>query len=136
MATVAIQAGLFTEPPAPRLVAGACGACEKPHFPAADFCPYCSSPEITHAHVGATGTLYLHTVVNTAPPGYEGPVPYGFGLVDLPEGLRVVSRLVAPNLNALRSGLRMELIVEPLFQDENGDDVASWAYTPASGTGR
>lgn len=131
MAQVVIQPGLFTEPPEPRLVAGTCSHCREHHFPIADYCPYCSSDDIASSEVGATGTLYLHTIVNTAPPGYEGPVPYGFGLVDLPEGLRVVSRLVAPDLEALRSGLPVRLVVEPLYRDEDGQDVLSWAYEPS-----
>lgn len=128
MAQVPIHPGLFTEPPAPRLIAGACAECGERHFPAAELCPYCGAADIAPEPVGATGTIYLHTVVNTAPPGYRGPVPYGFGLVDLPEGLRVVSRLVAPDLAALRTGLPVDLIVEPLFRNDDGDEVLSWAY--------
>lgn len=133
MSTVVIQPGLFTEGPEPRLVAGTCGACGERHFPVADFCPYCSADAITQTEVGGVGTVYLHTVVNAAPPGYEGPVPYGFGLVDLPEGLRVVSRLVADDLSDLRSGLPVRLVLEPLYQDDEGNDVLSWAYAPAGG---
>lgn len=133
MASVAIQPGLFTEAPNPRLLAGHCGDCGERHFPAADFCPYCGAAEISTAKVGGTGTLYLHTVVNAAPPGYVGPVPYGFGLVDLPEGLRVVSRLTADDLHALASGMAMRLKVDTLFRDDDGNDVVSWAYEPDEG---
>jgi uncharacterized OB-fold protein len=128
MAQVAIQPGLFTNPPEPRLLAGQCESCEERHFPTAEFCPYCSSDAVSRTEVGATGTLYLHTVVNNAPPGYAGPVPYGFGLVDLPEGLRVVTRLVASDLGTFRTGMAMHLTVGPLFEDENGNEVLSWAY--------
>lgn len=131
MAQVMIEPGLFTEPPEPRLVVGTCAHCQEHHFPATDYCPYCASADITASEIGATGTVYLHTIVNTAPPGYEGPVPYGFGLVDLPEGLRVVSRLVAADLQALRSGLAVRLVVEALYEDDDGNEVLSWAYTPA-----
>lgn len=133
MARVAIHPGLFLDEPEPRLLAGACDACGERHFPAADFCPYCSADSITETEVGAVGTLYLHTVVNAAPPGYQGPVPYGFGLVDLPEGLRIVSRLVSEDLGDLRDGLPVRLVVEPLYEDGDGNDVVSWAYVPAAG---
>ena len=86
------------------------------------------------AEVGSTGVIYLHTVVNTPPPGYEGPVPYGFGLVDLPEGLRVVSRLSAADLRTLASGAEVRLVVEPLFRDADGNDVVTWTYVPAAET--
>jgi len=75
----------------------------------------------------------VHTVVNNRPPGYRGEVPYGFGVVELPEGLRVVSRLVAPELDALRSGLEVELEVAPLFVNDDGDEVLSYAYRAGAG---
>ena len=131
MSAAEIRSGLFTTPPDPRLLAGLCGSCGEHHFPAAEICPYCGSDDVSSDRVGATGVIYLHTIVNTAPPGYEGPVPYGFGLVDLPEGLRIVTRLVADDLGTLREGLPVELVVEPLFQNEDGDAVLSWAYAPA-----
>ena len=131
MARVPIQPGLFRESPQPRLLAGRCEACSEHHFPAADVCPYCGNGAVAEAEVGATGTLYLHTIVQPPPPGYEGPVPYGFGLVDLPEGLRVVTRLSAADLDGLSSGLEMRLIIEPLYRDDAGNEGTTWAYAPA-----
>ena len=132
MAQVVIEPGLFTQPPDARLVAGRCDACRESHFPASDVCPYCGGGPVATIAVGATGTLYLSTVVNARPPGYLGPVPYGLGLVDLPEGLRVVSRLVASDLESLRSGIAVRLVVAPLYDDDDGNEVLSWAYAPTS----
>jgi len=139
MAQVPIHPGLFTLPGDPRgarLLAGRCGACARHHFPAGDACPYCSATGCTVAAIGATGTLYLHTVVNARPPGYRGEVPYGFGLVDLPEGLRVVSRIEETDLDALRPGLALELTVTPLYVGDAGEEVLSYAYRPVTGTRR
>ncbi len=41
-----------------------------------------------------------------APPGYAGAVPYGFGVVELPEGLRVITRLADPDDSLRRSASR------------------------------
>jgi len=136
VATRPIHEGLFTKPDDPRgaaLLAGRCGACGRHHFPAAETCPYCSAETGSVEAVGATGRIFLHTVVQTAPPGYTGPVPYGFGLVDLPEGLRVVTRLAAADLDALESGLRVRLEIAPLCTDEEGNEILSWAYRPDDG---
>jgi uncharacterized OB-fold protein len=135
MAQVPIHPGLFTLPGDPRgtrLLAGRCAACDRCHFPAADTCPYCSATDCGVSAIGATGTLYLHTTVNARPPGYRGEVPYGFGLVDLPEGLRVVSRLTESRLDVLRPGLAVELEIAPLFTNDAGDEVLSFAYRPAA----
>jgi uncharacterized OB-fold protein len=81
--------------------------------------------------IGARGTLALHTVVNARPPGYRGPVPYGFGIVDLAEGMRVVSRLAESRIERLRAGLAVKLEIAPLFTNDDGDEVLSFAYAPA-----
>lgn len=133
MAQRPVQDGLFE---AGGLIAGRCHTCSKAHFPRAGSCPYCGGTGIDRETVGRTGTLYLHTVVQTAPPGYSGPVPYGFGLVDLPEGLRVITRLEAPSLEALHSGMALRLRIAPLFADADGDEVLSWSYEPADATAK
>jgi uncharacterized OB-fold protein len=133
MAHVPIHPGLFTlpgDPRGPRLLAGRCGTCGKHHFPAAATCPYCTADGCEPAAVGASGSLYVFTVVNARPPGYRGEVPYGFGIVDLPEGLRVVARIAETDLAALRPGLPVELAIEPLFTNDAGDEVLCFAYRP------
>jgi uncharacterized OB-fold protein len=133
MAQVPIHPGLFTmpeDPRGPRLLAARCGACGKHHFPAGETCPYCSAGACAVVAIGAAGTLYLHTVVNARPPGYRGPLPYGFGVVDLTEGVRVVARLTESDLARLWPGLPVELEIAPLYTSDAGDEVLSFAYRP------
>ena len=42
----------------------------------------------------------------------------------------MISRLVAEDLAALRSGMPMRLAVTPLYEDPGGNRVLSWAYAP------
>ena len=125
-----IAPGLFTDGVAPRLLAARCPACTKLHFPATESCPYCSHFGCEPVEVGPTGSLYLFTVITNAPPGYRGPLPYGFGVVELPEGLRVVTCLTEHDLSRLRPGLAMRLVVEPLYVDAEGAPVLSYAFSP------
>jgi uncharacterized OB-fold protein len=137
MPQVPIQPGLFTmpgDPRGPRLLAGQCQVCRQHHFPASTTCPYCSTDGCRTTAIGATGTLYVYTVVTARPPGYRGEVPYGFGVVDLPEGLRVISRLAESRLDELASGLPLELEIAPLFVNDDGDEVLSYAYKPLPST--
>jgi uncharacterized OB-fold protein len=139
MAQVPIHPGLFTlpgDPRGPHLLAARCTACARHHFPAGETCPYCSAERCAVVAVGAGATLYLHTVVNARPPGYRGKVPYGFGLVDLPEGLRVVTRIEETDLDVLRPGMPLELSIAPLFVDDAGDEVLSFAYRPVAAGAR
>jgi uncharacterized OB-fold protein len=96
------------------------------HFPPAQLCPYSGADDVEVVTLPSTGGLWAWTAVTSAPPGYEGPVPYGFGIVELDGiGLRVVGRLTEPEPSALRHGQRMVVTTETL---PGGRDV--WAFAP------
>ena len=76
------------------------------------------------------GTLWGWTVVHTPPPGYQGPVPFGFGVVELPEGLRVITRLELAD-GELDHGRAMRLAVAGLHENDDGDTVVTYTFTPA-----
>lgn len=126
-----IADGLFTHgPEGPRLLAGCCAACHRLHFPRGPVCPYCAADACEEHPVGPGGLLWLYTAVNARPPGYRGPLPFGFGIVELPGGLRVVTRLTEARLDRLRPGLAMRLVLEPLHADDDGRPVVSYAFRP------
>jgi len=126
-----VTEGLFTDgPDGPRLIVGRCGACGRPHFPAGAVCPYCSGDGCTQTTSGPAARLCLYTTVGTRPPGYRGEVPFGFGVVELDGGLRVIARLTEASLERLRPGLSMRLVVEPIFTDDDGCAVVSYAFRP------
>ena len=126
-----IAPGLFGNGPhGPSLVVGRCVECGRLHFPAGPACPYCSAAPCVAGEVGPAGRLCLFTVVSNRPPGYPGPLPYGFGVVEMDGGLRVITRLTESRLDRLRPGLPMRLVVEPLFTDDAGRPVLAWAFAP------
>jgi uncharacterized OB-fold protein len=116
----------------PRLIVGRCGGCRELHFPASETCPYCGAACETE-RVGPHGRLRLFTVVHKAPPGYRGPVPYGFGVVAL-EGhrLEVITRLSESEVARLRPDLPMRLEIAPLYTDDDGTQVMSWVFVPVA----
>ncbi len=126
-----ITGGLFVvDEEGPRLVAARCAACGKPHFPAGPVCPYCGADGTVETRVGPAARLWLYTAVLSRPPGYRGEVPYGFGVVELAGGLRVIARLTEARMERLAPGLAMRLVIEPLFTDDDGTPVLSYAFRP------
>jgi uncharacterized OB-fold protein len=68
--------------------------------------------------------LWAWTAVIAAPPGYDGPVPYGFGVVELDaERLRVIARLRESDPARLTFGQPMTLVA-----DELPGGVVTWAF--------
>ncbi len=66
-----------------KLVGGFSATSGHHHFPLADVCPYTGADDVVAVDLPTTGRLWLWTVVTAAPPGYDGPVPYGLGIVRL-----------------------------------------------------
>jgi uncharacterized OB-fold protein len=133
MARVPLKAGLLSsiEPAEdPRLLAARCRECRQLHFPATAFCPYCGGSDCETARLSSRGTLYAHTAVEKPPPGYRGSAPYGFGVVELPEGIRIVSRLTESRVDHLSFGMAMHLVLDDVFVDDAGDCVVGWAFAP------
>jgi uncharacterized OB-fold protein len=130
---VAVHPGLFAGGAGQdsHLIGGLCAACARSHFPRLETCPYCSASGCRPHALPREGTLYLYTAVLNRPPGYRGEVPYGFGVVQLSDGLRVVTRLTEADVARLRPGMPMRLVITPLHRDDMGRDVLSYAFAPA-----
>ena len=57
--------------------------------------------------------------------------PSAWAVVELPEGVRVITRLTESDPGALSEGQPMELRIVPLHRDEDGSDVVTYAFAPA-----
>lgn len=103
VASEPVHQGLFTvEPPA--LTGGRCERCGALMFPARMLCPECQGDAIAAVPLSTTGVVYTFTIVRMMPPGYLGEVPYAYGVVELPEGLRVTTTLTADSLEMIVIG--------------------------------
>jgi uncharacterized protein len=127
---VPVHPGLLSESGEPRLLGSRCRTCGGHHFPRHETCAYCSSEDVEAVELSARGHLWAWTAVTSAPPGYDGPVPYGFGVVELPEGLRVITRLTEADPGRLTRGQPMHLVVTDLTTDDEGSTVTVPAFAP------
>lgn len=96
------------------------------HFPRAPVCPFTGADDVEALDLPRTGTVWLNTTVTVAPPGYRGPVPYGFGVVELDGDplLRVLSRLAGAGV---APGARVRLGAEEL-PGPDGEPCLTWAF--------
>jgi uncharacterized protein len=128
---VAIEPGLFRDgSDGPHLIGALCPSCDRRSFPYGDTCPWCGADATREVLLAATGTLWAWTAVTAPPPGYSGSVPYGFGVVQLDDGVRVITRLTDSDTEAMSFGQPMRLVLETVDHDENGQDVVTWSFEP------
>ena len=109
------------------LIGGECTSCSRRHFPVSASCPWCGADAVVEARLSTEGTVWAQTVVNNPPPGYVGPVPYGFGVVELPaDGLQVISLIqgaedAGPGSIAVGDPVRFIPI-------DVGEGIVSWGF--------
>lgn len=100
------------------------------HFPRFTICPYTGADDVEEVRLPDRGTLWLWTAVTAPPPGYTGPVPFGFGVVELSNRLRVVTRITESDPTALEPGMAMRLVADVIATDDDGTEVVAWAFAP------
>src|SRR5437588_11181241 len=128
--SVPVHEGLFTVDTdgTARLTGGRSARCGRHQFPVAAVCPYCGSDGVEQTLLSVDGTLWAWTAVTAPPPGYRVDVPYGFGVVDLPEGVRVLTRLTQSEPKNLRVAQDVRLALVHLHTDDEGRAVLTWAF--------
>ncbi len=133
-----IAEGLFTWPDEPaHLLGGRCGACGTVVFPAQDGCPRCGERGMAVTELGRRGTLWTWTTQDFLPKApYAGPeteadfAGYLVGYVELPDGVRVVTRLVDVDRADVRIGMELELVLFRFTVDADGTEVVAYAFRP------
>jgi uncharacterized OB-fold protein len=114
-------------------LAGAkCATCEEVSLGSNSVCPNCGSDAVEAVALGDQGVLWTYTIVRHKPPGdYRGPdpfQPFGMGLVELPDGIRVLAPL-GGGVADLRIGLPLRF--HPLVRtDTDGGETVAFEFTP------
>jgi hypothetical protein len=117
----------------PHLIGSQCKACGEIFFPRKDLeiCPHCQSTKMEPIQLSVQGKIYSYTVVMQRPPGYyKGEVPYAVGFVELPEGVRVETLFTGCDLESLRVGMDVEMVIEKLQEDEAGNEILTYKFKP------
>lgn len=126
----------------PCLIGTRCTACGTYFFPKQDrYCknPDCDSTEFDEVELSRTGTLWSYTNACYPPPApYVSPdpfEPFAIAAVQLDaEQMVVLGQIVkGVEVGELRVGMPMELVLETLHPDEQGDRLI-WKWKPAEGS--
>ncbi len=85
-----------------------CGGCGKHVFYPRVICPHCASDDLAWVEPSGLGTVYSTTVVRRSA---DKGGPYNVALIDLDEGVRLMSRVDGPAPEGVRIGLRVRVHV-------------------------
>jgi len=135
---VPIGEGLLTAPLNPlenvRLLGSRCKSCGEVALATVSSCSNCGSEDLDVIPLSGTGTLWTYTVIRNRPPGdYRGAdpfVPFAEGLVELPDGIRVLSPL-GGDIDKLAIGMEMKFEASKFYRNADGADVIAFKFVPS-----
>ena len=95
------------------LVVQECTRCHARRFPARAICSRCLGREASWVPVSGRGAVFSFAVMHQAVhPGFAADVPYPVVVIELEEGVRLLSNLVDCPLAEVRIGLPVEVVFE------------------------
>jgi uncharacterized OB-fold protein len=89
-----------------------CRDCVRPVFYPRAVCPHCMTGTLEWVDTGGAGHIHSFTVVHRAPNEYREDAPYVVALVDLAEGVRLMTRLVGVEPAGVSIGMPVELAIQ------------------------
>jgi len=119
------------------LIGSRCFSCNTYFFPKSVTCrnPNCKEKKVEEVLLSRRGKLYSYTIQEYQPPPpfrMEPLVPFAVGMVELPEGIRVLGILTGCELNDIKVGMDVEMVIEELYQNEQGADVVTYKFKPVA----
>ena len=134
---VPVQSGLFRYPlndgQEPALLANRCKECGKSFFPKRTLCPHCfEQGEMEEIQLHRHAVIYSSTVVHIPSP-IGIAAPYAYGYVDIiADNIRVFALFTGDKPDSFLSGREVELVLEPIGTDSQGQQIIGYKFRPAS----
>jgi uncharacterized OB-fold protein len=114
------------------LLGSRCSTCGETSLRSNKVCPNCGKDTVSDLPLGQRATLWTYTIARHKPPGnYLGPdpfEPFGMGLVELPEGIRVLTPIDC-SIDDLEIG--MELEFRAFVRPGSSPEVVTFTFAPA-----
>jgi uncharacterized protein len=88
-----------------------CQTCERHYFYPRPSCPHCGSDDVEWVRATGRATLYSYVINHRPAPGFEGEGPYAIAVVELEEGVRMMTNIVGVANTPENLPLDMELQV-------------------------
>ncbi|TDD06634.1 Zn-ribbon domain-containing OB-fold protein [Nonomuraea diastatica] len=108
-----------------------CQTCARHYFYPRPSCPHCGGDQVEWVRASGRATLYSYVINHRPALGFEDDAPYAIAVVELEEGVRMMSNIVGVPTTPENLPLDMKLRV--VFEQRG--DVHVPLFEPAGGRG-
>jgi uncharacterized OB-fold protein len=112
----------------PVLIGSRCKRCGKVFFPRRSVCGECYGKDLEEIPLSTRGKLYTYTIAYVGP---RSEVPYAFGYIELPEGVKVFALLTEADPGKLKVDMDVELTTKIIKSSIDGREVLVYAFKPS-----
>jgi len=100
------------------LVLQKCSSCQRFRFYPRSICQFCFSNVFEWHRSAGRGTIYSYTVIHRPPfPAFRKKVPYVLALVDVEEGVRMMTNIIDCDPQAVEIGMAVEVAFEDVTEE-------------------
>ena len=110
-----------------RLEAGKCKSCGKILFPPRLICPNCKSKEFDKTRLSEKGKVVTFTVIRVGPEQFSTQTPYVVGILELQEGVQIMSQIVDCKPEDVEIGKSVKLVFRKI-QEEGKTGILCYGY--------
>lgn len=98
-----------------RLVLPHCTSCDRPFWHPRPRCPRCGSSAVAWKEASGRGSVHTYTIVRQSPDEpFRTRVPYVVAMIDLDEGVRIMSNVIDCAPESVTIGMRVRCTFERL----------------------
>lgn len=94
-----------------------CDVCHRYVFYPRSICPHCFSDQLSWVAASGKGTIYSYTVVHQAFGAFAGDVPFIIAIVELEEGVRMMTRIIDSPREHVKIGTPVRVTFESVAED-------------------
>ena len=94
-----------------------CTTCLRADFYPCSVCPYCHAETLIWIVASGRGTIYSYTVAHQAFGFFAGQVPFIIAIIELEEGVRMMSRIIDASREQVVIGKAVQVTFEQATED-------------------
>lgn len=107
------------------LVGSECQNCKTDYFPQRKFCYKCRRRgKVVEKQMPLDGKIFSFSQVHAAPMGHEDEAPYYLAIVELSNGVKIMTQIVDSEHKEITFGAKVEMVFRKITEDDDEGLIA------------